>query len=148
MVADGAPPTGDLKKRLYISVHGLGAEERGTAFCQLARALLPRARAHAVITWLRDQSLSVEQRTVGFEWLCAAEPAVLAEFMAPIAQLHRGAAEDNVVCRLLATVLGLTGLPEAQAYLRRWLDLASHPDARYGIQKAIRVLDLKGVHAS
>lgn len=127
VITDGEAPTSDLKKRLYVSLPALANEARPTAFRHLAEQMLVRARLHTIIEWLRNGNLAVAEREDGCQWLCRQSPQALAEFLGPIAALQRGASEDNILCRLLATILGLTGLPEAGPYLRAWLPLTGHP---------------------
>jgi hypothetical protein len=137
---DEASPPPDLKQRLYPKLPGLTGRSRSNTFNELADQMQRRSRVHAVLQWLSEAGRTVEEREDGCAWLCEQPAQILAEFLKEIAQLHRGKDEDNIVCRTLATVLGLTATREAIPYLEMWLALSTHPNARYGCDLALQAL--------
>jgi hypothetical protein len=137
VIADGASPPAHLKNRLYPRLPGLSAFERIKAIDELAIEMKPRAKSHVLLDWLHEPGRTVEEREAGCNWLSEQQGQILAEFMVPIALLHRGKDEDNIVCRILAGVLAGTKLPEACSYLKEWLTISNHPNAIFGIQKAL-----------
>jgi hypothetical protein len=140
VIWDGASPPSHLKNRLYPKLPGMSVAEREKAFEDLARGMKPRAVIHTVLQWLHEPARTVEEREDGCKWLCKQPPQVLAEFWKAITDLHRGSAEDNIVCRWLAAALGCTGIHDAREVLQQWLPLSNHPNWRYGIKLALEKL--------
>jgi hypothetical protein len=143
VLSDGESPPSELKNRLYAKISEKSFTERAKLFNTLAGEMKPRAETHAVLEWLKQAARTVEEREAGCSWLFEQESQSLAEFLEQIASIHRGEAEDNIVCRILAGVLAATELPTAISHLKDWRKVSSHPNAIYGIEKALERLECR-----